>query len=83
MKVAVKLRRNFRNQYNCGEITLHVIMIQYAQLYGPLNRLMKAYDSYSTPEYQLMKSSVKYATPTIEPVTMITMFMYSICRTWM
>ena len=32
-----------------------------------------------TPEYQEMNNSVIYAVPTIEPVTMITTFMYSTC----
>ena len=58
--------------------TLQVIMPS-----RPTSRAGGAVDegvaSHSTPLYQLMNSSVMYATPTMEPVTTITMFMYSMC----
>ena len=79
MKVNNKLLLSFLNHINCGEITLHVIIDQYAHQYGPVALLMNAYASYSTPEYYEMNNSVIYAVPTIEPVTIITMFMYSTC----
>ncbi len=36
------LVRIFLNQKSCGEITLQLTMIQYAQAYWPNARLMKA-----------------------------------------
>ena len=36
-------------------MTLQVIMLQYAHQYGPVIRLIKAYCSYSTCEYQAIK----------------------------
>src|SRR3954468_19754262 len=78
-KVATTEVRIFLNQNSCGDSTLQLIMIQYDQAKGPVARLRNAYCSHSTPEYQATKSSVRYATPTMDPVTMITMFMYSMC----
>ncbi|MNR31304.1 hypothetical protein D3C85_1488080 [compost metagenome] len=83
MNVNNKLLRNFLNHINCGDTTLQVIIDQYAHQYGPAARLKNAYASYSTPEYQEINNSVIYAVPTMEPVTMITMFMYSTCLVWM
>ena len=34
------LVRSFLNQNSCGEITLQVIIVQYAHQYGPVARLM-------------------------------------------
>ena len=42
-----------------GEITLHVIIIQYAHQYGPVALFKKAYCSNSTPEYHAINNSVK------------------------
>jgi hypothetical protein len=36
---------NFFDQNSCGEITLQVIIVQYAQAYGPVARFRKAYCS--------------------------------------
>src|ERR1051326_5209194 len=78
-KVAIKLVLILLNQKSCGDKTLQLIISAYAHQYGPVARLRKQYCSYSTPEYHDMDNSVRYATPTIDPVTMITMFMYSTC----
>ncbi len=75
--VANKLVRSLCDQNNCGVITLQVIILQYAHQYGPVARLMNAYCSYSTPEYQAMKNSVRYATPTIDPVSRMILFIIS------
>ena len=48
----------FLNQNNWGEITLQVIIDQYAHQYGPNILLTKAYCSAATPEYQAIKNSV-------------------------
>src|SRR5690606_1128473 len=71
------LVRIFLNQKSCGEITLQVIIVQYAHQYGPAIRLANAAMSYSDPEYQAINSSVRYAIPTIEPVTRMILFINS------
>ena len=71
------LLRAFLNQKICGVITLQLTIIQYAQLYGPNARLMKAKDSYSSPLYHAMKNSIVYAYPTIEPVNKMILHMFS------
>ena len=44
-----------------GIMTLQIIIVQYAQAYGPNARFIKTYCSASTPEYQAMKNSIPYA----------------------
>ncbi len=52
------LCRAFLNQKNCGIITLHETMIQYAQAYCPNMRLTNANDSYIAPLYHAVKNSM-------------------------
>src|SRR5690606_11468812 len=78
IKVATMEVLIFLIQNTWGEITLQVIMIQYAQAYGPEILLRNAYCSPGTPEYQATNNSVMYAIPTIDPVIMITIFINSI-----
>src|SRR5206468_1485798 len=58
-KVAITEVRIFLNQNNCGDTTLHPIMIQYDQASGPVARFKNAYCSHSTPEYQATNNSVR------------------------
>src|SRR6476646_9134500 len=55
------LVRSFFDQKSWGEITLQVIIDQYAHQSGPVARLMNTYFSYGLPEYQAMKNSIAYA----------------------
>ena len=43
------------------EITLQLIIVQYAHAYGPNARFMNAKRSYGLPLYQAMKNSIAYA----------------------
>ena len=45
-------------QKTCGKMRLQLIMVQYAQAYGPNARLANANCSYSTWLYQAIKNSV-------------------------
>src|SRR4030095_10672290 len=67
----------FLNQNSWGNITLHDIIIQYAQAYGPKALFINVNCSTGLPLYHAIKNSIAYAYPTMEPVARSILFIFS------